>query len=595
MGFWKQKNNFFRTKQMQEALGRIQNPRGASLVEILVVSTMITITGLATLSMISTSMKANKHNQEMDASQELLRLLNEKFAVTAYCNRNFGPAPGNNRSLGSTVYTTDIVNLGGATDYDVAPATPVGYPNPPNGLWLIKDYKIELQTVLSTSPQVEIARLIFTLEKRDPTSSLGFTTINRSIHLWTQLTAAGGTIVSCRSLGAAGNEFWRTTNGTDIFNTNPGNVGIGTPTPRSALDVAGGAIRVRAGTPANDAAAVGIGFEDNGDTGLFMTNWTGPGTGDLSLYSNATQSLTVFPDGSATIPSRLGIGITTNPATPLAVNGNTSIVNGSLGFNRNPIDGTLPPNGNAAMGRFQLTPQANHMAIQSYSTAGIQTGMIAILAANGNIGIGTTTPGQQLQVNGITQSTAYRSDQGAPAAGDVSVTGYAFGGDGDTGIFSPGAAAVNNGNVAVYSNSTEVARFTGASLGVGTTSPQTTLDVNGGIRPGSATTGAACSPEGTFGYDNALHEPVYCNNAGIWKRMGSFNPILVKVMYRYTGEHATAYCPVGTKVVGGGCDWDSDNEGPDISSNPTDSLDGWHCWNDMPDTGRDIYVYAICN
>lgn len=194
---------------------------------------------------------------------------------------------------------------------------------------------------------------------------------------------------------------FRTNNTERIRITTTGDIGIGTTSPRGALDVSAGAIRARAGAPVNDASAVGISFEDNGDTGLFLTGWTGPATGDLSIYSNSNQSLTVFPDGSATIPSRLGIGAAANPVNPLALNGNASIVNGSLGFNRNPTDGSLPPNGNNAWGRYQLTTQPTYFGIEAYAAGStLQSGGIAILASNGNVGMGLINPTEKLQVNG---------------------------------------------------------------------------------------------------------------------------------------------------------------------------------------------------
>jgi hypothetical protein len=57
------------------------------------------------------------------------------------------------------------------------------------------------------------------------------------------------------------------------------------------------------------------------------------------------------------------------------------------------------------------------------------------------------------------------------------------------------------------------------SVGIGVTSPSAALDVNGSIKPGSATVGGACGSEGWFAYDTAAHSPVYCNSSGKWAKI----------------------------------------------------------------------------
>jgi hypothetical protein len=60
----------------------------------------------------------------------------------------------------------------------------------------------------------------------------------------------------------------------------------------------------------------------------------------------------------------------------------------------------------------------------------------------------------------------------------------------------------------------------GGRVGVGVASPQTTLDVNGPVHIGSATTGSACTVQGSLAYDSSANAPVYCNGA-LWTAMGS--------------------------------------------------------------------------
>ncbi|MDD3029368.1 MAG: hypothetical protein PHS57_03690 [Alphaproteobacteria bacterium] len=62
-------------------------------------------------------------------------------------------------------------------------------------------------------------------------------------------------------------------------------------------------------------------------------------------------------------------------------------------------------------------------------------------------------------------------------------------------------------------------------VGIETTTPQATLDVNGTIRAGSAALGASCTgtAEGSFAYDSTKHTPVYCNKDKVWTSMENGN------------------------------------------------------------------------
>ncbi len=119
--------------------------------------------------------------------------------------------------------------------------------------------------------------------------------------------------------------------------------------------------------------------------------------------------------------------------------------------------------------------------------AGTQVGILGRVNINNSaiysdfdtryVGIRTSVPRSSLEVNG-----GIRARMGAPAGGDSqSIVGYAFGSDGDTGMFAPGNAVPNNGMIGFYSNGTEVVRIANGRLGIGVSAPTQSLQVDGHI------------------------------------------------------------------------------------------------------------------
>lgn len=92
--------------------------------------------------------------------------------------------------------------------------------------------------------------------------------------------------------------------------------------------------------------------------------------------------------------------------------------------------------------------------------------------------------------------------------------------------------------------------YNGGNVGIGTSTPQLALEVNGSIRPGSGgvAIGGPCSVEGAFAYDALAHVPVYCNQSNQWSSMNgggiSYDPADTIDINRVGQGWTMAECPL---------------------------------------------------
>jgi hypothetical protein len=178
--------------------------------------------------------------------------------------------------------------------------------------------------------------------------------------------------------------------GSILFARNDGYVGIGTTTPTARFTVIGtGTGTAEIGSTGHGGNYTGICFNGTGNTNVGTNIFSSPT--DPTLYINRPSGSPIkFREANADqvfIASGGSVGInTTIPQAgyKLDVNG-AAVIRGAIA-----LSGTITEFGNS---RFQLNAGTGSAA-HSYACVG-----------NGNFGVGTTTPGYKLEVNGSFAAT----------------------------------------------------------------------------------------------------------------------------------------------------------------------------------------------
>ena len=319
------------------------------------------------------------------------------------------------------------------------------------------------------------------------------------------------------------------TNATERVRILPsGNVGIATPTPGFTLDVSGTA-NVSGNLSVGSITTAGGGFSVPGNLTGAIIRASSNGTPAVPVYtfSNDLSSGLFIPFTSGlgfatagrermtiTSTGRVGIG-NQDPLTTLDVTG-TANISGNLsvgsittaggGFS---VPGNLTggiirasSNGTAALPAYTFSndlfsgtflPAVSNLA---FTTAGVERMRIT----NANVGIGTTTPANTLDVSGTARisstlsagaTTVSSLDAGAiittgnltgaiirtSSNGTAAVPAYTFSNDLSSGMFLP-----SPNSLAWTTVGNERMRITSSGVGIGTTTPANTLDVTGTAR-----------------------------------------------------------------------------------------------------------------
>ncbi|PWN57993.1 beta strand repeat-containing protein [Chryseobacterium viscerum] len=251
---------------------------------------------------------------------------------------------------------------------------------------------------------------------------------------------------------------------------NTGNVGIITTTPGTALDV-DGAITNRETIAPVSANAVTV------PANVSQVQLSGAATANVTITApgapNAGQRLVVFNNTTGGFGATLnGVTIPNGKALEFVYSnsGWRSTDGGSLGatpVNIYTADGTLSGNRTVAQGANTLAFTGT--AVNAFSVAG---NTLSVDAANGRLGIGTTTPDTKLTISTPDNSFGINHTNGT-----VSLKSFIGAGAGWIGTTTPHDFRLESNNIPrmIITGNT-------GNVGINTTTPTTTLDIDGTLR-----------------------------------------------------------------------------------------------------------------
>jgi hypothetical protein len=246
----------------------------------------------------------------------------------------------------------------------------------------------------------------------------------------------------------------------------------------------------------------GLGYKANVGAGN-LTNATAIGANSTVTESNALVLGSINGVNGATASTKVGIGIAA-PGYLLEVHSPSATI-AQMAMVSGGTDAAISVNNTASGGH-------DYWIDSGSGSAGIGAGNFAIydhteftprlvVNSSGLVGIGTTTPGAVLDVDGVNQQDVFIK---APESGVGSGLDFFTTGTGglqweilDTG--SGAAQGANKLNIRNATAGTDVLTILASgNVGIGTTAPQYTLDVHGTMEvSNSATTGTAAGVYGT--------------------------------------------------------------------------------------------------
>ncbi len=223
--------------------------------------------------------------------------------------------------------------------------------------------------------------------------------------------------------------------GNTIFSS--GNVGIGTTNPTFALHARSTSAATTGYFESTNIATV-IGFSDTNTT---FRPQLGSSGNDLFLQTSGSTRMVVDSAGN------VGIGSTT-PNVKLDINGSIRSTTGSASST-----GKFLLSDSAGVATIQGNPWANGLIFSGASDGESQPDMVL---AGGDVGIGTTTPSEKLEVVGTVKATAFEGD-GSLLTGVVATNSSSGESTGNYIINTDSDGSTGDGGVLFQSNGGTVA------------------------------------------------------------------------------------------------------------------------------------------
>jgi hypothetical protein len=239
--------------------------------------------------------------------------------------------------------------------------------------------------------------------------------------------------------------------------TNTGNVGIGTTAPAALLDVSG----AKSAAPSLTGAYIGL---------------AGPTFTDNSTAASGTAANMAFN----------AIAAPTLAATNAVVTTTNAYTNYIAGAPKKGTNNTVTNAVALGIGAAAVGAQTNSYGLLVNAQTGATNNYSAVFSG-GNVGIGSTAPAQKLDVAGTIRSSSggFVFPDGTIMTTAVTATTAGASSSTDLNLVADSNAS-GNGAIVVATNGTERMRvLNSGKVGIGTSIPQSALDVSGGMSLGS--------------------------------------------------------------------------------------------------------------